>query len=730
MVIGRVDWFGGLNKQTQKINNYGFIVPLEGKDAQGIYVHRDDVPVHLQNALEPGTYIEFDIQTHTGKEKAVNVELVTAVGIVDWFYQGRGYINCEERSDVRLISSDYFYAGIILYFGIRYNPKLGKDEAVLVQRVSDATIKQDIVEQCAKSKNSAIFKKFIFKYANSLPVEEAISFIIEKLNLLSPGDKQSLINELSSKADHLLLKSPELRSLLSANEYGLYNYTCFINRHLDSTDEILRQELLGELIQKVNESSTSVRSVYWNKIKYLQQNLEYKGFLWDIAPSNVKSKLIQDKYKKFFNIISQFQNSEYPCAKALSTSCEELYAFVEVDKKLIRQWAYDIEQNSFKAAQMISARGAEKLVIKFYEALGYTVEDISAHQVTHESNDWKRGDVRLDSSSLLDVKNARNSVNSDTYSEFCVPAFKTTRGNDVKIVAVLSPYLQKEFMDGTKKINFYASSPNVLGEFDKSELENLEKLFSAHLITIDISRSFEPKTYLPHWLFDYDERFYAKQLEVVEQFRQLQDADIPSWEDISTLGQNPLPLFITAQRKLPQEWFNSLPLWKAKFIDSLVTLKVERISLPYVFLSLLRHFLNMLSQADSDYSPKKYQEILYTGFDSVHPLKLYDPLNTIKDFCDTLQILWEHREKSNLNKFKFFKFNGRGLLQGKRSETENVMTTILAYCGGWVEKKGKCGHIPLVIGKHETCLSCGRLICPNENCRYCSDNCLSYFKRK
>jgi len=537
-------------------------------------------------------------------------------------------------------------------------------------------------------------------------------------------------HELSLEDDRLLLHSPELRSLLTAGENGSYNYSCFINKNLDSIDEISKQELLAEFIQRAKESSDSIRTIYWNQIKYLQQNLEYKGFLWDIAPSNVRSKLIQDKYQKFFKLVSQFDNSEYPFAKALSISCDELYIFTELDKKLIRQWDDDIEQNGFKAAQMISARGAEKLVFKFYKALGYTVEDISAHQVTRESNDWKKGDVRLDASSLLDVKNARKSVNSHTYSEFCVPAFKKTRGNDVKIVAVLSHYLQKEYMDGTKKINFYDSDPKVLGEFKKTELEKLERIFSDRSFAIDLSRSLDPKTYLPHWLFDYNERFYTKQLEIVEQFRQLQDTDIPCWEDIYRVGQNPLPLFIAAKRKLPQEWFDSLPQWKAKFIDSLVTLEVERISLPYIFLSLLSHFLNMLSQAGSDYSPKKYQEFLYTSFDSVHPLKLYDPLNTIKDFCETLQILWEHRDKSNLTLFKVFKFNSRGLLQGKCSQAENVMTTILAYCGGWVEKKGKCGYIPLVIGKDETCLSCGRLICPKKNCCYCSDNCLSYFKRK
>lgn len=90
---------------------------------------------------------------------------------------------------------------------------------------------------------------------------------------------------------------------------------------------------------------------------------------------------------------------------------------------------------------MISARGAEKAVIQLCQVLGYEVEDISIHQVTGKSQDWRRADIQLGSGHLLDVKNARFCVNSKVYSEICVPAFKQKRGNDVTIVGVFSPYL-------------------------------------------------------------------------------------------------------------------------------------------------------------------------------------------------------------------------------------------------------------------------------------------------
>lgn len=380
---------------------------------------------------------------------------------------------------------------------------------------------------------------------------------------------------------------------------------------------------------------------------------------------------------------------------------------------------------------MISARGAEKLVINYYKAFGCTVEDISVHQVNQKSQDWKKYDVRLEYKFLLDVKNARTSVNSNTYSEFCIPAFKKERGNDVHIVGVLSPYFRLDNMHENNLANYCISDPQVLGTFNPTEIKKLEANFSDSLIKINMSRDFDPKNYLPHWLFDYGPQFYVKQRSIAAQFRALEDIEIPTWQDISTIGsQNFIPLFIAAKRKLPQDWLDSLSAWKVTFINSFIDLPKDHISLPYVFLSLLRHFLSMLSYKGSDYSPLEYQNILYITSETKHPLKIYDPLNTIKDFCDTLQSLWEHRKNVNLTKFRIFKFNGRGLLQGKLSEADNRKTTILAYCGGWIEGKGKCGCTPLVIGKHETCSICGRLICPKSDCHYCSDECQRMFKKE
>jgi cold shock CspA family protein len=754
MVLGRIDWFGGLNKKTGRVNNFGFIIPNGEYADEGIYVARNDVPLQWQTLLEPGVYVQFEIVTdRSGKKRAVNIELVSDVGLINWFDKGRGYITCENRSDLRVEASEIFQSGDVVFFYIKYSEKHRKEQAILVKKVNPLTKNEILIKKCAQSNLSEIFAPFIVKYATTLPVDEAIEFILEKVKLSKFGCA-SVAENLIHQADHLLLASPELRKLLISgsfvslsSERGISLFCQFINRHINLAVNSVNQELLDELLDLVRQPNDQLRSSYWSQVNFLKEALQYKGYLWDIAPRDAKSNFLKNKYKSFFDIIERFDKSEYKHAGALSFSWKELYQLDERERELVRRWCSGSggSISSFEEAQMISARGAEKLVVKFYEALGYAVEDTSIHQVTQESTTWQKGDVRLDSEILIDVKNARTSVNSKTsYSEFCVPAFKTDRGEDVIITAVLSPYLQKELMDGQDP-SFSVPDPLVLGYFKKASLSDLKSRFSDSRLSIDLSR--DEKTYLPPWLFDYNRRFYVNQDEIIADFKKLRDADIPEWEDILDVGIRPLPLFVAAQRKIPEKWISYFPEWKINFISLLLRAPENRITLPDIFLSLLKHFLMMLPYEGFDYSPRQYQEILFTDSSqnsspnhfisrlqspntSSKPLKLYDPLNIVKDFCATLQTLWECRHSANLTGFNIFKFNHKGLLQGKRSREDNKWTTILAYCGGRVEKKGSCGYRPLVIGAHENCSICGRLICPKENCQHCSDNCEGYRQRK
>jgi len=562
--------------------------------------------------------------------------------------------------------------------------------------------------------------------------KNSVSMLVHKINCLDDIKRSRIIRYILERAEPILLESSKLRSLLP-----LGSYSDFVNKHLQLDRQSSKHSrLLEELLEKIKQANESERSVYWSKVEYLKNNVQYKGYLWNLAPIQFQKSYLGSRYNNFVKILDEFYKSDYPYKNSLVESWLTLYQLDEEEIQLIESW--DNSNSGFARAQMISARGAEKLVMKFYKDLSYGVEDISIHQVTSQSNIWIQGDIRINSQTLIDVKNARQSVNSEVYSEFCIPSFKQNRNRDVKIVGVLSPYLQEEYMTGNSQPKFSVPNPQILGEFDRSQLTKLENLFSDRFIKINMSRGDDPKTFLPPWLFDYDDRFYIEQITAINKFKKLADTEIPSWEDLVILNLNPLPLLIASKRQLPSNWKYNLAEWKVEFIEALVNLPIRRITLPYVFLTLLKHTLKMLSCHQPDYNPQLYSEILFPKimqssrdqFVSQTPLKIFDPMNIIRDFCATLQSLWDYRKQSDLQEFKIFQFNGRGLLTGKRHSQEYSPTTILAYCGGWVDKKGKCGYSPLVIGKHQNCPVCGRLICPKDDCRFCSRGCEAYLERK
>lgn len=63
---------------------------------------------------------------------AVNFDLLTFVGIVKWFDRGRGHIKRDLHPNIRFTSYESFDSGDILHFGLRYNPQLNQDEAILM----------------------------------------------------------------------------------------------------------------------------------------------------------------------------------------------------------------------------------------------------------------------------------------------------------------------------------------------------------------------------------------------------------------------------------------------------------------------------------------------------------------------------------------------------------------------------------------------------------------------
>jgi hypothetical protein len=817
MTVGKIVWFGGKNSKTGKINDFGYI--FVDDQEEDIKFFREDVPIELQNILErdrkkgKGYPIQFDIKTfregNKTKRKAVNIKPITQFGLFISFKELISQDNIKYIINIIKLSNK----GKIVEF-ITENGNVN-----ILRQVNLSEMPEEVVRKFCENNDHKITKKFVSQYLSVVDDVNAIEYIFNKIERLSPQEASDFFALICTNHDHLFLISDQLRQQLKElnltkyaqllekklwttdegtqgklwaeiadiihlsnvpasifrllqvylsnigtdeavkfisekvkileqtkikdflykvfehnqdiflkkqdlhpylKEYNFNQYLTIVQKILESDDQILSRDVFQDLINFLANCSYEKQLTIWQNISYLEGNLEYHGYLWNIAPLEYKQKIIEAKYSEFFRLVEEFKHSEYHCSQYISKDYRELYDFDKSDKELAGKWGNNAEDNFIKA-QMLSARGAEKLVQYFYQNTESYVEDIAVHQLSSKSSNWKKADIYVakgNSQKWIDVKNFRRSINSN-YSEFCIQKFKEHAGHDIVIAGVLSPYLQFQFLN-KEGGNFYVDNPVYLGEISHSQLNMLTKKSSNDVIKLDMTRGFDPKSYLPPWLFDYDQNFYQNQIRIADKLRTLDKNKIPDFEDIkifdSKLIYDYLPIFIFANLLMPLSWTNKMPKWVKQIVKMMYREETELLRLSDLHIIILRHFLTNLSQEDSGYSPSKVLRLL--GNPSF-PFKIYDPLEIIKDFCNTLQIVWENRLKANLTGFKIFKFHGRGLLSGKYSESDSKETTILAYCGGKIEGKGSCGKSPLILGREKPCLVCGKLICPGTHQNYC-----------
>lgn len=467
----------------------------------------------------------------------------------------------------------------------------------------------------------------------------------------------------------------------------------------------------------------------------------------DFIDFTLKYLETKNQYRKFSKAFYSYIKSEYEYEDFISEHWQNTHSLNKIDKELIYEWDASVKVNNYKYSQMISARAAEKQVIKFCKKLGYLVEDVSIHQITRESTDWEKGDVRLDKRYLLDVKNARTDINSKIYSEFCIPSFKKVRSKaregvcqDVFIVGVLSPYLQAKFIESLDDPEFEVISPTVLGITSYSKIEEILKMAGRQIfqdieIQVELKRSNQEGDFIPPYFFDYQKRFYSKIEGCFSELNELHENEIPDSVQIEFLKidkNNFLSFILSGKKSVSPKLISSFDPWQKDLASQLCAMKSGfRIELPELFIGILKYFILSMCGKVHGVRPNEYKSILFISSTtklSRHPLGVYDPLNIIIDLCDTLSIIWDNKDQHNLEKYKIFRFRGKGLLTAQE-DRQSKSVTILAYCGGYISGKGKCGFSPLVIGKHKTCSSCGYLICPVDDCQCCSQNCSEYKNR-
>ena len=286
------------------------------------------------------------------------------------------------------------------------------------------------------------------------------------------------------------------------------------------------------------------------------------------------------------------------------------------------------------------------------------------------------------------------------------------------ISGVVSPYLWPlDLLDSKER---HGDAEIIfLGETDIEKQSKLKREFNNDLVDF-VELNSANKHFLPPWIFDYPEYVYRQQNKARKKLKDFTNLASLKGTEVKF---NPIPVGIAADIDLMEILDNeALDLWERNFLDQLRSrIKKYGLSLPFLYLTILTHFLSMADSSEivSDFKPGKYRKFIFYKEERNNPLGIYDPLETIDALIKALGILWT-AENELIRKFRVFKLISFNILRGKSNRDENLWTTLIAYCGGRLQDGSACGKNPLVLGKAKRCEH-GKLKCPE--CDFCCDKC-------
>lgn len=552
------------------------------------------------------------------------------------------------------------------------------------------------------------------------PVEEVFDNAANILkNLRQRGNRLKFVQSLPE----LLLELPEAgrmrRMLPVATQVTLYSKLVLLLP--------LSNIWLLEVKEFLSRIDGLEKRQFWQTVA---GTISADSYMLAFAPEEINRQVQKRGFEKFYDLLERPKTLK-PRISATFRPQQIYGSLNDEDNELAKKWAQRGEaDDSHEMARMLSARSAEKVAGLFYERLGYLVDDTAIEQLNAEgqSKDWLRYDISLDNHINIDVKNARLPHKREVYIEHVVPRFKQDRKHqNVFIAGVQSPYVQLEHIQNPDGIS--PSVPDIifLGHTRIERLGSLEGLFSEPLNLTLTSRD-DKGTFIPHWAFEYPKRSYAWTELEKEKLHSLSTIPVPPLNIVRKIVPRPIPIYLAFGALVPSEWLSELPRQQVRLIKRLERTEQYIHSLPYVFLSVLSHFVERLREVVEDGSDSLayvFDTVFFSGKTEdersfSYPLGIYDLLKTVYNLCLALEKVWERRHDDALRGMSVFRLTGKGLLQGK-SAGRQAFTTLLAYCGGSIEGKGKCGYSPLIIGVHPTCDYCRKLIC--RECDFCKRGC-------
>lgn len=473
----------------------------------------------------------------------------------------------------------------------------------------------------------------------------------------------------------------------------------------------------------------------------IPDNFKAHPSIFYLLPIDEKYNILNDKLKSGLKIdfakrysMLELNDKDLELCKTWFDSYDKEYvnnSVLEFKDRILR---FEGLGNNFFLGKLLSARMAEKVVITFLTEAGYSCEDVSLLQVTNpNTTNWKLFDIKA-GDRYFDVKNTRRSNNKkDVYSEVYVPKLKETKGGlCIEIIGTLSPYRRpKNLLDHREYIFKKEELPyvEVLGVISANQLSSIKKQFSIkNFFEIDLVRNFRShcgnqknknKFFIPPWCFDTKELYQPNPLNI--QLMNIYFSELGSFIDFP--GINAIALCLSFGKN---PMFYNLPLenWQEMFINKVLSWKNSNVpTLPYIYLSIMSHFLDMAKHKDKhpSFSPEKYKEMVFLSSNQKMPLFTFDPLSTVSSLIDAFSKIWDwDMETHFFEGFSFFNLRSSYVLRGNHTRLQKEVT-ILAYCGGWLPENKPCDVNPLVLGVNMVCEDCGKLIC--NKCGFCKKGC-------
>jgi hypothetical protein len=400
----------------------------------------------------------------------------------------------------------------------------------------------------------------------------------------------------------------------------------------------------------------------------------------------------------------------------------------EDDQNLSKQWLdHTNTKTDWEKCRCLSARLAERAAAEVYRRFGHQVNDIAIGQLNGADDRWPVCDLLVDGDPV-DVKNARKSFGSSSYSDHCVPSFKRERHKEVRIAGVLSDYVKLNRLLNRKKDQ---TDPEALflGETSLARQRILREWFAIpNILDLDFGDPHPTtKTVVPPWMFEYPTEVYAARDQALQVLRA---QPLPAIDVFERAEIKRLPYAIAIGHSAALEEAENLDDDARAFALYLME-AVNRfgLSLPAVYLAVLSHWVQSLQLPNARrLQPKRYKDIILLQGTTRRPLPLaiLDPLRTVPVLIECLDKLYTQTDL-DLSHFKKFRLSGVGVLEGMETGTsQDRRRTLVAYCGGWKALKNgpvKCDCYPLILGQNQSCPRCDRLVCVE--CGHCSKGCSS-----